>query len=146
MNVDHISRGKLADIFIIGFLLSTPNSYLVNDCHMFQVAKALASEKQIRFAPFADGRLTEVGKCGFPVVLFAFVSLIPGYIRRVKRGDWKQSGRKWTHMGTNGSKYTVGTKEIDKHQQAYTETSGSAWKQVDKYGFGYPQALSDGCS
>lgn len=25
-----------------------------------QVAKALASEKQIRFAPFADGRLTEV--------------------------------------------------------------------------------------
>jgi len=29
-------------------------------CCSCQVAKALASEKQIRFAPFADGKLTEV--------------------------------------------------------------------------------------
>lgn len=64
-------HGVAVDSFV-GLLMFTLNGVLFRS--ISQVAKALASEKQIRFAPFADGRLTEVSGCRPSAVLIATAS------------------------------------------------------------------------
>lgn len=56
------SRVQSRHVLAVDFFVRVPPLYAEwgGFIPIVQVAKALASEKQIRFAPFADGRLTEV--------------------------------------------------------------------------------------